>query len=374
MQDPETEVGVESESESSEGSVTDERANLLNAQPELTSTSDSYPNAEEWLLKWGSLLCMVLQNSLLFVLTRFTRNPSLRGRVYLSSVAVLFVEFIKLVACLGLVLCANGGPAGLLSTLRNEVLRDAVTTLKLAVPATCYTLQNNLLFVAISNLSAAAAQVLYQAKTLSTALFSVLLLRKSFSAAQWVSFVLLGAGVVLVKQQDGHSAAAPTGADPAFGAFAALASAALSGFAGVYLEKMFTAGSSSLWVRNIQLCMYTIPLQVATVHINDGAAIRRHGLMQGFYPSTWMVVAVQVAGGLLTAIVIKHAGNILKNFANVIAMISTCVISMGIFDFTPTLLFGLGVVSVISSIWLYSLKNTACELTARPRTRSTELD
>ncbi len=362
MQDPETEVGVESESESSEGSVTDERANLLNAQPELTSTSDSYPNAEEWLLKWGSLLCMVLQNSLLFVLTRFTRNPSLRGRVYLSSVAVLFVEFIKLVACLGLVLCANGGPAGLLSTLRNEVLRDAVTTLKLAVPATCYTLQNNLLFVAISNLSAAAAQVIYQSKTLSTALFSVMLLRKSFSAAQWVSFVLLGAGVVLVQQQDALSAAAPTGANPVFGAFAALASAALSGFAGVYLEKMFTAGSSSLWVRNVQLCMYTIPLQAATVHINDGVAIRRHGLMQGFRPSTWMVVVVQVAGGLLTAIVIKHAGNILKTFATVIALICTCVISMGIFDFTPTPLFGLGVASVTSSIWLYSSKNTACDL------------
>ena len=49
---------------------------------------------------------------------------------------------------------------------------------KLAIPAFCYALQNNLVFLAISNLSAAAAQVLYQLKTLTTALFSVLLLSK----------------------------------------------------------------------------------------------------------------------------------------------------------------------------------------------------
>jgi UDP-sugar transporter A1/2/3 len=82
--------------------------------------------------------------------------------------------------------------------LRRGGPRSQATTLLLGVPALCYAMQNNLVFVAISNLSAAAAQVLYQLKTISTAFFTVLLLRRSFRAAQWVSFLLLMAGVALV--------------------------------------------------------------------------------------------------------------------------------------------------------------------------------
>ena len=117
-------------------------------------------------------------------------------------------------------------------------------------------------FLAISNLSAAAAQVLYQTKTLSTAFFTVAILGRSFKLIQWLSFVLLGLGVALVQSQDSKSTSMPTGASPALGVAAALSAATLSGFAGVYLERMFTSGSSSLWMRNVQLGLFAIPLQV----------------------------------------------------------------------------------------------------------------
>ena len=79
-----------------------------------------------------------------------------------------------------------------------------LSQVKLAIPAFCYALQNNLVFLAISNLSAAAAQVLYQLKTLTTALFSVILLGRTFQPSQWASFVLLGLGVVLVPVSYTH--------------------------------------------------------------------------------------------------------------------------------------------------------------------------
>ena len=84
----------------------------------------------------------------------------------------------------------------------------------------------------------ALIQVLYQLKTLSTALFTVVLLHKSFRGPQWLSFVLLTLGVVLVQSQDAKSSKVPTGAAPLLGTFSALAAATLSGFAGVFLEKM----------------------------------------------------------------------------------------------------------------------------------------
>lgn len=45
--------------------------------------------------------------------------------------------------------------------LHDEILNKPMETLKLAIPSGIYTLQNNLLYVALSNLDAATYQVLY---------------------------------------------------------------------------------------------------------------------------------------------------------------------------------------------------------------------
>lgn len=45
------------------------------------------------------------------------------------------------------------------SILRQEILHKPMETLKLAIPSGIYTLQNNLLYLALSNLDAATYQV-----------------------------------------------------------------------------------------------------------------------------------------------------------------------------------------------------------------------
>ena len=61
-----------------------------------------------------------------------------------------------------------------------------------------------------------------------------------------------------------------------------------------------------------------------------------------------------MAGALLTAFVIKFAGNVLKTFATVLALLCTCFASTLLFDFHPTPLFGIGVALTAVSIWLYA--------------------
>ena len=70
---------------------------------------------------------------------------------------------------------------------------------KLTIPALLYTLQNNLQYVAISNLEAATFHLMHQLKILSTALFTVLILKRKLSATQWISLVLLTIGVALIQ-------------------------------------------------------------------------------------------------------------------------------------------------------------------------------
>ena len=78
--------------------------------------------------------------------------------------------------------------------------------------------------------------------------------------------------------------------------------------------------------------------------------------MVGFHASTWGVVAIQVAGGLIVAVVIKYAGNILKTFAAVLAIVVTCLVSYVVpaLGFVATPLFGLGLGTVFFSIFLYA--------------------
>jgi UDP-sugar transporter A1/2/3 len=325
----------------------------------------STANASFQVLKWGSLVLLVMQNSSLFVVTRYTRAGNHRGHLYLPSVVVLIVELLKMAICLGLILFGTGSVNGMASKLRRHVWEARSETLRLGVPAACYALQNNLIFVAISNLSATAAQVLFQLKTISTACFTILLLGKSFRGPQWLSFILLTAGVVLVQSEDAKSSAAAK-ANPFLGVCAALVAATLSGFAGVYLEKMFTSGGISLWMRNVQLGLFAIPLQLLAIVQMDLDKVLRFGLLQGFHKSTWLVVAIQVAGSLLTAIVIKHAGNVLKTFAAVLALLMTCGLSMLLFDFHPTALFWAGLLTVSTSIWLYARPDDYLTLLALP--------
>ena len=59
------------------------------------------------------------------------------------------------------------------------MVSDPWDFLQLTVPAGLYTVQNNLAYFAMSHLDAATYQLLYQLKILTTALFSVALLKRS---------------------------------------------------------------------------------------------------------------------------------------------------------------------------------------------------
>jgi len=103
------------------------------------------------------------------------------------------------------------------------------------------------------------------------------------------------------------------------GIIAFIIATSCSSFAGVYVELMLTGGDKpSLWLRNIQLAVYssiaaTIGL-VGTAPSNP--MVREGGLFYGFGFWAWLCIAWQAAGGIIVAVVIKHAGNILRCFAS----------------------------------------------------------
>ena len=88
--------------------------------------------------------------------------------------------------------------------------------------------------------------------------------------------------------------------------------------------------------------------------------VNKHGWFAGFGSlSTWLCIAWQGLGGILVAVTIKYADNILRGFAQGLALIVGAIGSAVLFDFHLTMLFSagvgfvIGVFLVILSIFIY---------------------
>ena len=108
-------------------------------------------------------------------------------------------------------------------------------------------MQSQLNLFAATGLDAVAFQVTNQLKILPTAFFSALYLRRQLSTRQWVSLPALALGVAIVNSATSGSTdthgAERFGPDWWLGLAAAVAAAVLSGYAGVYCERLLKTGT-----------------------------------------------------------------------------------------------------------------------------------
>lgn len=278
--------------------------------------------------------------------------PLVNGHRYFTSTAVFLNEVMKLAIALVVALQdtrsslgANTSPSTLAKSVYGQVFSN--DSWKLAIPAALYTLQNSLQYVAVSNLDAATFQVTYQLKILTTALFSVTMLKRQLTVKKWVSLMLLMAGVAVVQIPSGSSGSESTqaaleedasGMNRSVGLLAVVVACAISGLAGVYFEKVLKDSTQvTLWIRNIQLSFYSLfPALFLGVIFKDGAEIAKDGFFSGYNWVVWTAISFQACGGLLVALVVNYADNIAKNFATSISIIISFVASVWLFDFTIT--------------------------------------
>jgi solute carrier family 35 (UDP-sugar transporter), member A1/2/3 len=206
-------------------------------------------------------------------------------------------------------------------------------------------------------------------KILTTAAFSVLLLRKKLSSNQWLSLLFLAIGVGVVQIQGGaDSQALSARASTALlemnamkGFLAVVAACFTSGLAGVYFEMVLKNSQTDLWIRNVQLSLFSLlPALAPIIFTQNTSGYDDTGkgfissLFNNFGAWAWATVFVQVLGGLVTAMVIKYSDNILKGFATSLSIVISFLASVALFDFKITITFVLGSVIVLIATWLYN--------------------
>jgi len=335
------------------------------------------------------------------------------GTMYLGSTAVCCDEAMKLITCLGIITCTyylrkrnnnDGGakyiqlndsdadaddkledgfdefdndvedddghdtnttPPNQSNETFREYLRDQLQfDFRMAWIALLYTVQKNLLYVALSNLDAAVFQVTYQAKILPIALFSVLLLKRKLSKQKIGGLLLLTLGVALVQLDKVEENASKSYQEQHqwVGVLAVLGACCTSGFGGVYFELVLkphqednNAGPPpSVWAKNVQLSTFALIIALTTAFIKDHKAILSDGFFQGYSPLVLLVITLEAGGGLVVAAVIKYADNILKSFATAVSIVTSTIVSMWVFGFIVSKLFIEGTLLVFIAIGLYS--------------------
>jgi len=326
-------------------------------------------------LKYVSLVTLAVQNAALSIVMHYSRVSTPPPQSYSPASAVLFNEILK--GSISFVIALWRLSKSDVRRPFNQLIHDIFSPdcWKLSIPAVLYVVQNSLQFVAISNLPVATFQVTYQMKILTTAGFSVLLLRRRLTSTKWVSLFFLATGVAIVQIQSSSSERSPykhkvvVGSahessplymhimNPFKGLGAVTAACFTSGLAGVYFEMVLKNSKADLWVRNTQLSLFSllpafIPvLYGPPVHNSRGFIV---DLFKNFDGWAWATVAIQVFGGLVTAIVIKYSDNILKGFATSLSIILSFLASVILFNFRITPSFIIGSTTVLVATWLYN--------------------
>mmetsp|Transcript_30847 Transcript_30847/g.52798 ORF Transcript_30847/g.52798 Transcript_30847/m.52798 type:complete len:298 (-) Transcript_30847:240-1133(-) len=159
-----------------------------------------------------------------------------------------------------------------------------------------------------------------------------------------------------LAEEEAVGAEGPRAQNIAVGVVAFLVATSCSSFAGVYVELMLTGGDKpSLWLRNIQLAVYSSI--AATIGLASTASgnpmFREGGFFYGLGFWAWTAILWQAVGGILVAVVIKHAGNILRCFASGLAIVIAGAGGWLLFDHEIKLTFVVGVAFVVIASCMY---------------------
>jgi solute carrier family 35 (UDP-sugar transporter), member A1/2/3 len=324
------------------------------------------------------LVMMVAQNSATVLVGRYTRSGVPKDQLYEVNHLILVCEVGKLIlSCILEFKITNGK---LWRSVETHILKRPMDALKILVPALLYLVQNTLLYVALSNLTAPLFQVTYQAKLVTTAIVSVLMLNRSYNTQQWICLCAISVGVAIVvlgEKKDDPNKTLDLDKAPqnlVTGLIAVTIACMSSALAGVYFEKVLKKADNSrdsgkeaveepsLWMRNLQLSFFSIVIAYLQGVYDStfprdaeaAALAASRPYLHGFSFWTWILVFLQAGGGMLVAAVIKYADNVLKGLATGVSVVVATAFSMILFDTPLTGQFGVGAVLILTAVYLFS--------------------
>merc|ERR1712183_982381 len=116
-----------------------------------------------------------------------------------------------------------------------------------------------------------------------------------------------------------------------------MVSCALSAFGGIYSEKLLKGDvKESIHLQNLQLYAWGVVFNLVGMLIHDSEVVLESGFFAGYDRWACAVVANNALNGLAISAILKYADDIARVYAHACAMLVTMVLSIFLFDQSPT--------------------------------------
>lgn len=337
-------------------------------------------NIRRVLIKAVCLVSLTFQNAAFVQIYKYSRL-GVPETLYIPSTAVCIAEAIKVLFSFFLMVTFEKSLSDVGQFFYKSVIVKPSDTLRMCIPAIAYVIMTNLSLISGANLDVITFQIINQLKIPATVFFAILLLRSNFRLLQYLSVVVLMVGAVLVQSTDiegvrhemyheNFTVKKLMISDKTLGVVTGLAACILSGFSGVYFEKILKSHDSTVWSRNLQLSILSILPALIASFAKDWQEIREKGFFFGYNYVVWIVIFLQAFGGLIVALSVKLADNVSKGYATSCSIIVAGVSSTIIFHYTFNYQFLAGAALVVLSVPLYTI--TCGEVEIEPVKLETE--
>ncbi|GFH53975.1 hypothetical protein CTEN210_10451 [Chaetoceros tenuissimus] len=303
------------------------------------------------------LALLAFQNSFKNILMRVVMKD--HGG-FLLSTAITMVELLKLLFSVGyIVLIQERNPFSVITYIKN----DWRNTLLLCVPATAYSFQMSMEYVAMANIDPSTFSVLVQMKMLTTALFFRTILKKRLMKKQFMSLIILTVGVMLCSMKTGTEKDEKDSGNKSLGIAATLGIACSSGFASVYTEKViktarkntsFNKEDYGLAYMQAQLAIVSLVVLGLYAFTKDFKEITQNGFFHNYDIAAFCSSLNSAVGGLIVAAVLKFANSVLKGYATAVSVVLTTIASNIMFGTQMSLFFVMGSVNCCMAVLLYN--------------------
>lgn len=224
-------------------------------------------------------------------------------------------------------------------------------SLHFAVPALCYVISNNLVFLILKVMDPSTFQVLVQIKIIIIALLSWIMLKREINFVQWNSISVLCVGTALTQTRCEHM----FDSSKFWGFFLVLVQSAVASFANVYSElRLKRDHNDTINVQNMHLYFYGIIGNSVLFLIYDLERAQHGGFFQGYTLITLCVIISGAIMGLFISVIMKQISNIARVFCNAFSIMFTAFIAVWLLDFKLDIFFIFAVMLVTFSVLLYA--------------------
>mmetsp|Transcript_10197 Transcript_10197/g.18637 ORF Transcript_10197/g.18637 Transcript_10197/m.18637 type:complete len:357 (-) Transcript_10197:208-1278(-) len=265
------------------------------------------------------------------------------------------------------------------------------TLLAAGLPSALYALQGTLTYTAYQNLDAVTFNGLTQLKVLSTALCCYIVLGKRQSSMQLLSLALLMASTVVFQgswkdwlersrstkieraEHNKHAARNDGNRRLLLGVLPCLAATLLSGLAGAFSQKSL---QTQVGMMHRNAYFYTVEISflsavclvmsmgvewardrgirtATTAGADDLKGGSRNSFFQHWTYTTLLPITTKATAGLLTALVHRHLGSVIKGFALVLGLVFSALLQFFLEGVDLTGGQVMGTALVLLSSWLH---------------------